>query len=221
MKAIAMGLIAVFIYGVMVGVKSLIGMFKYDKSCWPLAFGYLAYLLFVPLTFFIPGLYPNLAEADYTQHSLWKVCLLLLLVCMWLILGFCIKASYQRIITGESYWKPREVARKRILIGLGSFAVGTAVWGSGLCGLLTFLTGWWEKSAIILSLYLMFQGAVLIVRNFKYLKDRPKERIKTAAEAAPKKTAKKSSKPAAQHISYKGQKKKKAMQQTEIQQSEE
>lgn len=209
MKAIAFGLAAVFIYGVMVGVKSLIGMFKYDKSCWPLAFGYLAYFVLLPATFFIPGLYPSLTEEDYTQHSLWKVCLLLLLVCMWLILGFCIKASYQRIITGETYWKPREVARKRILIGLAAAAVGLVVWLCGLAGKLTFLTGWWEKSAIILSLYLIFQGLVLIVRNLKYLKDRPKERIKTAVEAAPKKAVKKRNQPAPRHISYKGQKKKK------------
>lgn len=209
LRAIIFGLAAVFLYGVMVGVKSLIGMFRYDKSCWPLAFSYVAYIVFVPLTFFIPGLYPSLSEADFSGHSLWKVCLLLLLVFMWLILGFCIKASYQRIITGESYWKPRDVAKKRILIGLAAAGVGGVVWLTGLTGHLQFLKGWWEKSCIILSLYLVVQGLVLIVRNFKYLKDRPKERVKTADESAPKKAAKKSSKPAYQHISYKGQKKKK------------
>lgn len=211
MRAIAMGLIAVFVYGVLVGAKSLIGMFRYDKSCWPLAFGYLAYFLLMPLTFFIPGLYPSLADADYTQHSLWKVCLLLLLACVWLILGFFIKASYQRIITGEYYWKPRDVALKRIFIGTVAAAVGGVVWLCGLMGMLGFLTGWWEKSAIILSLYLIFQGLVLIVRNIKYLGDKPKERIKTATDKTPKKDRKKSNKPEYQHISYKGQKKKKQL----------
>ena len=67
----------------------------------------------------------------------------------------------------------------------------------------------------------MAQGLILIVRNFKYLKDRPKEMIKTApskkknkkksnAEAAAKPS--KAAKPAYQHISYKGQKKQKAQQ---------
>lgn len=213
MRAIIFGLAAVFLYGVLVGVQSLIGMFRYDRSCWPLAFGYIAYLVIVPLTFFIPGLYPSLREPDLSGHSLWKVCLLLLLVCMWLIMGFCIKASYQRIITGETYWKPRAQAKKRIMIGLASMCVGGGVWLTGLTGHLTFLKGWWEKSCIILSLYLLVQGFVLIIRNLKYLKDRPKERVKTAEPQRPakaeRKAAKKSGKPAQQHISYKGQKKKK------------
>lgn len=215
MKAVIIGLAAVFAYGVMVGIKSLVGMFKYDKSCWPLAIGYIIYLLLVPTTFFVPGLYPDVVAMDFDNHSLWKVCLLLLLVFMWCILGFCIKASYQRIITGENYWKPRAQAKKRIGIGLGALAVGSVVWGTGLAGYLTFLTGWWEKSVIILSLYLMVQGFVLIVRNFKYMiKDQPPERIKTVEDMRPRK-AKKSNKPAQTHISYKGQKKKKAAQQTE------
>lgn len=211
MKAIIIGLGAVFFYGVMVGIKSLYGMFKYDRSCWPLAFGYLAYLLFVPLTFFIPDLYPSVSDMDsFEEHSLWKVCLLLLMVFMWLILGFAIKASYQRIITGESYWKPKAAAKKRIMVGAGSLAVGGAVWFTGLSGHITFLTGWWEKSAIILSIYLMVQGFILILRNLKYvIKDQPPERVKTVYDDRPKKSAKKSGKPAAAHISYKGQKKKK------------
>lgn len=220
MKAIIFGLLAVFFYGAMVGIQSLIGMFRYDKSCWPLAFGYIAYFLFVPLTLCIPGLYPSMSPDDVANHSLWKVCLLLLLVCMWFILGFFIKASYLRITTGESYWKPRDLAWKRIKIGAATFAVGTIVWTTGLFGYLDFLQGWWEKSTIILSLYLMAQGLILIVRNFKYLKNQPKEKIKTAPQKnkgknknkknnAPE-TPKKSSKPAYQHISYKGQKKQKA-----------
>lgn len=227
MKAIIFGLLAVFFYGAMVGIQSLIGMFRYDKSCWPLAFGYIAYFLFVPLTLFVPGLYPTMSPEDVANHSLWKVCLLLLLVCMWCILGFFIKASYLRITTGESYWKPREQAIKRIKIGLGSFAVGTIVWLTGLFGYLDFLQGWWEKSAIILSLYLAAQGLILIVRNLKYLKDQPKDKIKTvSSQKRGKKKSKnketknnapdapkKSNKPAYQHISYKGQKKQKALNQ--------
>lgn len=211
MKAIIMGIGAVLCYGLMVGVKSLYGMFKYDRSCWPLAFGYLAYLLLVPLTFFVPDLYPDMTDIEsFEQHSLWKVMLELMMVFMWLILGFAIKASYQRIITGEIYWKPRAQAKKRVSIGAGALAVGLIVWFAGLGGHLDFLTGWWEKSVIILSLYLMVQGMILIVRNFKYMvKDRPQERIKTVEDDRPKKQ-KKSSKPAPQHISYKGQKKKKA-----------
>lgn len=180
MKAIIFGLLAVFFYGAMVGIQSLIGMFRYDKSCWPLAFGYIAYFIFVPLTLFVPGLYPQMSVDDVANHSLWKVCLLLLLVGMWCILGFFIKASYLRITTGESYWKPYALARKRVLVGLATTTVGTVFWLCGLAGYLNFLKGWWEKSAIILSLYLMAQGLILIVRNFKYLKDRPKEMIKTA-----------------------------------------
>ena len=80
MKAIIFGLLAVFFYGAMVGIQSLIGMFRYDKSCWPLAFGYIAYFIFVPLTLFVPGLYPQMSVDDVANHSLWKVCLLLLLV---------------------------------------------------------------------------------------------------------------------------------------------
>jgi hypothetical protein len=128
-------------------------------------------------------------------------------------LGFCIKASYQRIITGESYWKPKAVARKRILIGAGSALIGGIIWLIGLTGHLNFLEGWWEKSTIILSLYLLVQGILLIVRNMKYmLKDQPKERVKTAdsGSKSAKKAAKKSGKPEYQHISYKGQKKQKA-----------
>ncbi len=222
MKAIIFGLLAVFFYGALVGVQSLIGMFRYDKSCWPLAFGYIAYFVCVPLTLFIPGLYPSMSPDDVANHSLWKVCLLLLLVCMWCILGFFIKASYLRITTGESYWKPRAQAVKRIKIGAASATVGTVVWLCGLLGYLNFLQGWWEKSTIILSLYLMAQGLILIVRNLKYLKDQPKDKIKTVAgknqgrkkkknqqnEQAEK--PKKGSKPAYQHISYKGQKKQKA-----------
>ncbi len=218
MKAIIFGLLAVFFYGAMVGIQSLIGMFRYDKSCWPLAFGYIAYFIFVPLTLFVPGLYPQMSVDDVANHSLWKVCLLLLLVGMWCILGFFIKASYLRITTGESYWKPYALARKRVLVGLATTTVGTVFWLCGLAGYLNFLKGWWEKSAIILSLYLMAQGLILIVRNFK---DRPKEMIKTApskkknkkksnAEAAAKPS--KAAKPAYQHISYKGQKKQKAQQ---------
>ena len=221
MKAIIFGLLAVFFYGAMVGIQSLIGMFRYDKSCWPLAFGYIAYFIFVPLTLFVPGLYPQMSVDDVANHSLWKVCLLLLLVGMWCILGFFIKASYLRITTGESYWKPYALARKRVLVGLATTTLGTVFWLCGLAGYLNFLKGWWEKSAIILSLYLMAQGLILIVRNFKYLKDRPKEMIKTApskkknkkksnAEAAAKPS--KAAKPAYQHISYKGQKKQKAQQ---------
>jgi len=227
LKAIIFGLLAVFFYGAMVGIQSLIGMFRYDKSCWPLAFGYIAYFLFVPLTLFVPGLYPTMSPEDVANHSLWKVCLLLLLVCMWCILGFFIKASYLRITTGESYWKPREQAIKRIKIGLGSFAVGMIVWLTGLFGYLDFLQGWWEKSAIILSLYLAAQGLILIVRNLKYLKDQPKDKIKTvSSQKRGKKKSKnketknnapdapkKSNKPAYQHISYKGQKKQKALNQ--------
>lgn len=212
MKAIIMGLGAVFFYGFMVGVKSLYGMFKYDRSCWPLAFGYLAYLVFVPCTFFIPDLYPSMTNMDsFDEHSLWKVTLELLLVFLWLILGFAIKASYQRIITGESYWKPKAQAKKRMLIGGGSLLVGSAVWFSGLGGHLTFLTGWWEKSVIILSLYLMVQGIILMIRNLKYvIKDQPPERIKTVQDDRPTKKQKRGNKPATTHISYKGQKKKKA-----------
>lgn len=220
MKAIIFGLLAVFFYGAMVGIQSLIGMFRYDKSCWPLAFGYIGYFIFVPLTLFVPGLYPQMSMDDVANHSLWKVCLLLLLVGMWCILGFFIKASYLRITTGETYWKPYALARKRVLVGLATTSVGTLVWLCGLAGFLNFLEGWWEKSTIILSLYLMAQGLILIVRNFKYLKDRPKETIKTApskknkkktnAEASAKPN--KAAKPAYQHISYKGQKKQKALQ---------
>lgn len=225
MKAIIFGLLAVFFYGAMVGIQSLIGMFRYDKSCWPLAFGYIGYFLFVPLTLLVPGLYPSMSPDDVANHSLWKVCLLLLLVCMWFILGFFIKASYLRITTGESYWKPREQALKRIKIGLATMAVGTVVWLTGLFGYLNFLQGWWEKSTIILSLYLMAQGLILVVRNFKYLKDQPKDKIKTAPNKNKAKgknknkqnnnpeTPKKSNKPAYQHISYKGQKKQKAQNQ--------
>lgn len=221
MKAIIFGLLAVFCYGAMVGIQSLIGMFRYDKSCWPLAFGYIAYFICIPLTLFIPGLYPQMSIDDVPNHSLWKVCLLLLLVGMWCILGFFIKASYLRITTGESYWKPYAVARKRVLVGLATTTVGTVVWLTGLAGYLDFLEGWWEKSTIILSLYLMAQGLILIVRNFKYLKDRPKESIKTAPSKKKKsgkkqneepKKAAKAAKPAYQHISYKGQKKQKAKQ---------
>lgn len=219
MKAIMFGLIAVFFYGVMVGVQSLIGMFRYDKSCWPLAFGYIGYFVLVPLSMFIPGLYPRMGD-DLSSHSLWKICLLLLLISMWLILGFFIKASYLRIATGESYWKPRAQAKKRILIGCGAAAVGGIAWLTGLTGHLDFLTGWWEKSAIILSLYLVAQGLILIVRNLKYLKDQPKERIKTAPGKKGNKQNKKSDnkkaksgKPQTQHISYKGQKKQKQSEQ--------
>lgn len=213
MKAIIMGIGAVFFYGLMVGVKSLYGMFKYDKSCWPLAFGYLAYLVLVPLTFFIPDLYPSVSDMDaFESHSLWKVTLELLLVFFWLLMGFAIKASYQRIITGESYWKPKAQAKKRIMFGAGSLVGGSAVWFAGLGGHLPFLTGWWEKSAIILSLYLIVQGFILIVRNVKYvLRDQPPERIKTVEDERPRK-ARKAHKQATQHISYKGQKKKKAEQ---------
>jgi hypothetical protein len=214
LKAIIFGLAAVFCYGFMVGIQSLIGMFRYDKSCWPLACGYLGYFILIPLTLFIPGLYPTFSNGvvDVENHSLWKVCFLLFLIIMWLILGFCIKASYQRIITGETYWKPKKVARKRILIGLGSALVGGIIWLVGLTGHLNFLTGWWEKSTIILSLYLLVQGIILILRNMKYmLKDQPKEHVKTveSGSRAAKKAAKKSGKPEYQHISYKGQKKQK------------
>lgn len=212
MQAIIIGLGAVFAYGVLVGVQSLIGMFRYDKSCWPLAFGYIAYFLFVPLTMLIPGLYPQMSGDDFSSHSLWKICLLLLLVGMWLIMGFFIKASYLRITTGETFWKPRAQAKKRIAVGLSIGAVGTAVWFTGLTGHLNFLTGWWEKSVIILSLYLMVQGAILIVRNMKYLREQPKETIKTAASAKKDGASarKKHNKPTQQHISYKGKKKTKA-----------
>ncbi len=211
MQAIIVGLGAVFAYGFMVGVQSLIGMFRYDKSCWPLAFGYIAYFLFVPLTMFIPGLYPQMSGDDFSGHSLWKVCLLLVLVGMWLILGFFIKASYLRITTGETYWKPRAQAQKRIMIGAAAAAIGGIVWFTGLTGNLTFLTGWWEKSAIILSLYLVAQGLILIVRNFKYLREQPKETIKTAPAAKKQNVSakKKNNKPVQQHISYKGKKKEK------------
>ena len=212
MQAILLGLGAVFAYGIMVGVQSLIGMFRYDKSCWPLAFGYIAYLVFVPLTMFIPGLYPQANGDDFSSHSLWKICLLLLLVGMWLILGFFIKASYLRITTGETYWKPRAQAKKRIMVGIAAGTVGAVVWFAGLTGNLAFLTGWWEKSVIILSLYLVVQGLTLIIRNMKYLREQPKETIKTAASVKKQggSSKKKSNKPVQQHISYKGKKKAKA-----------
>ena len=71
----------------------------------------------------------------------------------------------------------------------------------------------------------MTQGLILVVRNFKYLKDQPKDKIKTAPNKNKAKgknknkqnnnpeTPKKSNKPAYQHISYKGQKKQKAQNQ--------
>ncbi len=209
MQAIILGLGAVFAYGLLVGIQSLIGMFRYDRSCWPLAFTYLAYAVFVPLTMLVPGLYPSMSGDDFSSHSLWKVCLLLLLVFLWLILGFFIKASYQRITTGETYWKPRAQALKRIYVGVGAGAVGTAVWTAGLTGHLSILTGWWEKSVIVLSIYLMMQGVMLILRNVKYLHDQPKETIKVA-EPGKGGGKKKRNKPASQqHISYKGMKKNK------------
>ena len=214
MKAIIFGVGAVLAYSLIVGVKSLIGLFRYDKEYWPTAFAYLAYLVLVPATFAVPGLYPDFVAQDFENHSLWKVCLLLLMICVWLVLGLFIRATYQKIITGELYWKPRAVAKKRVIIGAIAAVIGISAWLAGLYGYLDFLEGWWEKSAIILSLYLAFQGLLIVGRNWKFmLHDEPEARIKTVSDGPTRKQKKaenKSRKPAPQHISYKGQKKKKA-----------
>ena len=214
MKAIIFGVGAVLAYSLIVGIKSLIGLFRYDKEYWPTAFAYLAYLLLVPITFTIPGLYPDFVAQDYENHSLWKVCLLLLMICVWLVLGLFIRTTYQKIVTGELYWKPKAVAKKRVIIGAISFVIGAVVWTIGLLGYLDFLEGWWEKSAIILSLYLALQGLLIVGRNWKFmLHDEPEARIKTVSSNGPtrkqKRAENKSHKPAPQHVSYKGQKKKK------------
>lgn len=213
MKAIIFGIGAVLAYSLIVGVKSLIGLFRYDKEYWPTAFAYLAYLVAVPMTFAIPGLYPDFIAQDFENHSLWKVCLLLLLMCVWLVLGFFIRTTYQKIITGELYWKPKAVAKKRVIIGSIACAIGTVTWIVGHNGYLDFLEGWWEKSAIILSLYLALQGALIVGRNWKFMMhDEPEARIKTVPNGPTRKQRRaenKSHKPAPQHISYKGQKKKK------------
>lgn len=177
MVAVYLGLFAVWAYGAIIGVLNLISLFKYGKEQWWRVGGFVAYLLFVPALLHFA--YPMIDPYD---PSVWPVAFLLFLVFLWAVLGFFIKSTYLRIATGETFWREQASAKKRTIIGSIIIVVGAVVYALGFNGVFSEWAQWIENALVVVSLYLPFQGIMLVTRNWKYALGKGPEAVKTASE---------------------------------------